>query len=162
LGNQIIRWSAIENIHLTLNFLGNMPASHLDFFKQMLTKAANSHSAFDLQVTGLGSFPNAKLPRILWLGIHPQAGLSSLQKYVEDESAKLGYEKEARIFSPHLTLGRVKQSISPDDLQKIRAVLGSFQLGKIDSARVDSVHLYQSDLHTEGSVYTNLFSVKLK
>jgi 2'-5' RNA ligase len=73
----------------------------------------------------------------------------------------LGYEKEARAFSPHLTLGRVKQNIPQSDLQKIRTALQMFQLGKIDPARVDSIHLYQSELHSEGSIYTKLFSVKL-
>ena len=162
LGNQIIRWTLIQNMHLTLKFLGNIPATHVDFLKQMLTQMADSHSAFDLQVSSIGSFPNSKRPRILWLGILLPAELMSMQKDVEDGASKLGYEKEARAFSPHLTLGRVRQSIHTNDLQKIRSTLETFQLGKIPSARVDSVHLYQSDLNSEGSVYTKLFSVPLK
>ena len=162
LGDQIIRWTSIQNMHLTLKFLGNIPASHVDFLKQMLTQTADSHSAFDLQIGGIGSFPNGKMPRILWLGVQPPAVLTSLQKNVEDGASRLGYEKEARAFSPHLTLGRVRQNIHPDDLQKIRLALENFQLGKIDPARVDSVHLYQSDLNSEGSIYTKLFSVPLK
>lgn len=162
LGDTFIRWTAIHNIHLTLKFLGNIPKSHLDFLKQILLKTADSNSAFDLQIQSIASFPSLKLPRILWLGILTSASLTSLQKNVEEAVTKLGYEKEARKFSPHLTLGRVKQSIHQTDLQKIRETLLNFQLGKIDPARVDSVHLYQSELNTEGSVYTKLFSVKLR
>lgn len=170
LGEQIIRWTPIHNIHLTLKFLGNIPDSHVDFLKQILLKVADSHSGFDLQIQSIGSFPDTstrlstslKLPRVIWLGVQSSAGLMSVQKNVEEAVTKLGYEKEARKFSPHLTLGRVKQNIHSNDLQKILETLTNFQLGKIDPARVDSVHLYQSDLNTEGSVYTKLFSAKLK
>lgn len=162
LGQEIIRWIAIQNMHLTLKFLGNIPNTHVDFLKQMLTQIADSHSAFDLQIGGVGSFPSGKLIRVLWLGIQPAAELTSLQRNVDAGTSKLGYEKEARIFSPHLTLGRVKQNIHPNEMQKIRNALQTFQLGKIPSARVDSVHLYQSELHSEGSIYTKLFSAKLK
>ena len=162
LGNQIIRWTPIQNMHLTLKFLGNIPNNHVDFLKQMLTQTADSHSAFDLQIGGIASFPNAKSPRALWLGIHAAAELMSIQKNVDAGASRLGYEKEARAFSPHLTLGRVRQNIQPSDLQKIRSTFDTFQLGKIPSARVDSVHLYQSELHSEGSIYTKLFSALLK
>ena len=161
LGQEILRWTPIQNMHLTLKFLGNIPINHIDFLKQILTQIADSHSAFDLQIGGHGSFPSLKLPRVIWLGVQSSAGLMSVQKNVEEAVTKLGYEKEARAFSPHLTLGRVKQNIPQSDLQKIRTALQMFQLGKIDSARVDSIHLYQSELHSEGSVYTKLFSAKL-
>ena len=162
LGDQIIRWVQIHKMHLTLKFLGNIPNSHVDFLNQILTKISDSNSAFDLQINNIGSFPNLKLPRVIWLGVQSSAGLTSLQKNVDEAVNNLGYEKEARKFSPHLTLGRVHGNLHPNDLQKLRDVLGNFQLGKIDPARVDSLHLYQSDLHSEGSVYTKLFSVKLK
>ncbi|MFN3491284.1 MAG: RNA 2',3'-cyclic phosphodiesterase, partial [Anaerolineales bacterium] len=162
LGQKTIRWTPIQNMHLTLKFLGNIPNTHVDFLKQMLTQTADSHSAFDLQIGGLGSFPSLKLPRVLWLGVQSSAGLMAAQKNIEEAVNKLGYEKEARAFSPHLTLGRVKQNIPQPDLQKIRNTLQTFQLSKIPSARVDSVHLYQSELNSEGSIYTKLFSALLK
>lgn len=162
LSRETIRWTAIQNMHLTLKFLGNIPNHHVDFLKQMLTQIAKSHSAFDLQIGGIGSFPSGKLIRVLWLGIQPAPELTSLQRAVEAGASKLGYEKEARAFFPHLTVGRVKQNIHPNEMQKIRNALQTFQLGKIPSARVDSAHLYQSDLHQDGSVYTKLFSASLK
>ncbi|HCR72770.1 MAG TPA: RNA 2',3'-cyclic phosphodiesterase [Anaerolineae bacterium] len=161
LGQETIRWTSIQNMHLTLKFLGNIPNNHVDFLKQMLTQLSDSHAAFDLQIGGIGSFPSGKLIRVLWLGIQPAAELTSLQRDVDAGTSRLGYEKEARAFSPHLTLGRVKQNIHPNEMQKIRNAIQTFQLGKIPSARVDSVHLYQSDLHQNGSVYTKLFSAKL-
>lgn len=162
LGDEIVRWVAPQNLHLTLKFLGNVPNPHLDFIKQALTQCADSHSAFDLQVSGLGYFPNLKRIRSIWVGVHVPVELASLQKSIENGAERLGYEKELRAFSPHLTLGRVRQTIDPKRLQSISQTIALTQLGKIGTARVDSVHLYQSDLNSEGSVYTKLFSTPLR
>ena len=130
--------------------------------KQMLAQATDSITQFDLQIGGVGSFPNSNRPRVLWVGIHAPAALSNLQKAIEEGAKRLGYEKEERPFSPHLTLGRVRQGLDGKDLQKISNALSSIQLGKIGIARVDSVHIYKSDLNSEGSVYTKLFSTPLR
>jgi 2'-5' RNA ligase len=162
LGDDLVRWISTQNMHLTLKFMGNIAASHVEFIKQLITQTADSHSQFDLQISGIGSFPNSKRARILWAGIHAPAVLASLQKSLEAGTARLGYENEERPFSPHLTLGRVRQNIDPAGLQKIRTILDTIQLGHIGSARVDSIHLYKSELQTSGSVYTKLFSAPLK
>jgi 2'-5' RNA ligase len=162
LGNDIIRWVPIQNLHLTLKFLGDTAASHVDFLKQLLAREADSHLQFNLQLGGLGSFPTSRRPRLLWIGLHASADLTSLQKSIEAGTSRLGYEQEERPFSPHLTIGRVRQNISPPDLQKIRTALGTIQLGNIGTARVDSVHLFRSDLQPGGSIYTKLFSASLK
>ena len=162
LGDDLVRWIPTQNMHLTLKFLGNIAASHVEFLKQLIAQTADSHSAFDLQISGIGSFPNSKRARILWAGIHAPVELASLQKSLEAGTTRLGYEKEERPFSPHLTLGRVRQTIDPAGLQKIRTILDTIQLGNIGSARVDSIHLYRSEAQTSGSVYTKLFSAPLK
>lgn len=162
LGDDAIRWVPSHNMHLTLKFLGNAPISHLDFLKQMLTQVADSTHPFDLQIGGIGSFPNSNRPRVLWVGLHAPAALATLQKAIEEGSQRLGYEKEECPFSPHLTLGRVRQGMDGKVLQKISNALSTIQLGKIGTARVDSVHLYKSDLNSEGSVYTKLFSTPLR
>jgi 2'-5' RNA ligase len=87
--------------------------------------------------------------------------LAALQKSIEAGTSRLGYEQEELAFSPHLTIGRVRQNISPADLSKIRAAMDNIQLGNIGTARVDSVHLIRSELKPNGSVYTKLFSAPL-
>jgi 2'-5' RNA ligase len=161
LGNDSIRWVPAQNMHLTLKFLGDIATSHVDFLKQLLTREADSHPQFDLQLGGLGSFPNSRRPRLLWIGIHAPADLASLQKSVEAGTSRLGYEQEERAFSPHLTIGRTRQSVSQPELQKIRAALDTIQLGNIGTAKVDSIHLFKSDLQPSGSIYTKLFSAPL-
>lgn len=162
LGDDLVHWIPTQNMHLTLKFLGNIAASHVEFLKQLIAQTADIHAPFDLQISGIGSFPNSKRARILWAGIHAPAELAALQKKLEAGTTRLGYEKEERPFSPHLTLGRVRQNIDPAGQQRIRTILDTIQLGNIGSARVDSIHLYKSELHTSGSIYTKLFSAPLK
>jgi len=161
LGNDLIRWVPTQNMHLTLKFLGDTSTSYLDFLKQLLAREADSHQQFNLQLDGLGAFPTPRKPRLLWIGIHAPTDLVSLQHGIEEGTTRLGYEQEERAFSPHLTIGRVRQNVSPTDLQKVRAALDTIQLGNIGTARVDSVHLYRSDLQPSGSIYTKLFSAPL-
>lgn len=161
LGSDLVRWAPAQNMHLTIKFLGEIAASHVDFLKQMLAREADAHPQFDLQIGGLGSYPTSRRPRILWVGLHAPAGLTALQKSIEAGTSRLGYEQEELAFSPHLTIGRVRQNISPADLSKIRAAMDNIQLGNIGTARVDSVHLIRSELKPNGSVYTKLFSAPL-
>jgi 2'-5' RNA ligase len=160
-GNDIIRWVPAQNKHLTLKFIGDTADSHMDFLKQMLTREAATHSQFDMQIGGLGSFPSSRMPRILWIGLHAPAELARLYQSLEAGTSRLGYKKEERAFSPHLTLGRARQNVNPADLLKVRAALDTIQLGNIATARVDSVHLFKSDLQSSGSVYTKFFSAPL-
>jgi RNA 2',3'-cyclic 3'-phosphodiesterase len=161
LGDQNVRWVPTQNMHLTLKFLGDIATSHVDFLKQLITHQAAAHQQFDLQISGLGSFPTSRRPRVLWAGLHAPADLTSLQKSIETGASRLGYETEDRAFSPHLTLGRVRQNLNPAESQKIRTALDTIQLGNIGTARVDSIHLIKSDLHPSGPVYTKLFSAPL-
>jgi 2'-5' RNA ligase len=161
LGNDFVRWVPTQNMHLTLKFLGDTSTSHLDFLKQMLVRETESHRQFDLQLGGLGSFPTRRNPRLLWIGIHAPSNLTSLQRSIEAGASRLGYKEEDRAFSPHLTIGRARQNASLSELQKIRAALDIIQLGNISIARVDSVHLFKSDLQPGGSIYIKLFSVPL-
>ena len=161
LGDDLIRWVPTQNMHLTLKFLGDTATSYLDFLKQLLIREAESHPQFDLQLGGLGAFPTSRRPRLLWIGIHAPTDLVSLQRGIETGASRLGYEQEERAFSPHLTIGRVRPTVSPTELQKVRAALETIQLGNIGTARVDSIHLFRSDLQSGGSIYTKLFSAPL-
>jgi 2'-5' RNA ligase len=162
LGEDLIRWVPMSNIHLNLKFLGDVVDTHVDFLKQMLAHEVESFSGFEIQIGGLGSFPTSKRPRVLWIGLHAPAALASIQRNVESGSMRLGYQKEERPFRPHLTIGRVRQDLSSNDLRKITLGLESQQLGNIATGRVDSVHLFKSELKPTGPIYTKLFSAKLK
>jgi RNA 2',3'-cyclic 3'-phosphodiesterase len=158
----LVRWVTTENVHLTLKFLGDVSPSNVEFLIQMLRKEAANVNGFTIHLTGLGSFPSLKRPRVIYIGIHAPAGLEALQRSIEAASRRLGYASEERPFSPHLTLGRVRQKISAVEQQKIRHCIESTQVDVPGTARVDSVHLYKSELKPTGSVYTRLYSAPLK
>ncbi len=162
LGTDLIRWVALRNIHLTLKFLGDVSPANVDMIEQMLAREAGQYPAFDVPVEGLGSFPNPRRPRVLWVGLVAPPTLGSLQHSIDTAASRLGYAAEERDFSAHLTIGRVRQNASASDLQKIRAALEETRVGRLGVARVDAVYLFKSDLQPTGSVYTKLFAAALK
>jgi len=170
IGTSLVRWAPAQNIHLTLKFLGDVSPASVDVMSQMLRTEADAHRAFDMQFSGLGSFPSLRRPRVLFIGIQAPAPkrasglceLEALNRSIDSACARLGYESEGRDFHPHLTLGRVKQDASALDQQKIRHALEETKIDSLGIARVNSVHLYKSDLKPTGAVYTQIFSAPLK
>ena len=158
----LIRWVPSENMHLTLKFLGNISPANLDLVTQMIRAEADSCQPFVMQVGGLGSFPSPKRPRVIYIGLQAPAELEALQHGIESATTRLGYESEERAFSPHLTVGRVRNNIPASDQQKIQRALAETQIDSLGTARVDSLYLYNSELKPTGSVYTRLFSAPLK
>lgn len=162
LNASLVRWVPSGNIHLTLKFLGDVSPANLDLLEQMLNAEVGQHQAFELAFGGLGAFPNPKRPRVIWIGIQAPAGLGALQYGIEAATATIGYPGEQRSFSPHLTIGRVKQNVGSPGMQRIRAMLEETQVGPLGTALVGAVHLYKSDLKPTGAEYTKLISASLK
>lgn len=161
LGNELVRWVPSDNIHLTFKFLGDVSPSSLDLIKQMLVTEASQVQPFEVQIEGLGSYPNSRRPRVLWVGLNAPAALVALQHSIEAAAARLGFETEEREYSPHLTIGRVRQNISASEQQKIRTALEDTQIGNLGAAQVDEILLFKSDLQPTGSLYTKLFTAPL-
>jgi 2'-5' RNA ligase len=156
-----VRWVTPANIHLTIKFLGDVSVGNLDLLTKMLQAEAGRHPAFEVRVGGLGAFPSNRRPRVVWVGVEAPAELAALQRGVEAEMARLGYEPEPRAFSPHLTLGRVIRNAASDDLRRLSEALERNPVGALGSFRVAAVHLFRSDLQPGGAVYTRLFSANL-
>ncbi len=161
LGGDLVRWVPAQNVHLTLKFLGDVSPTSLDLIQHMLQTEAGQYRPFDASVAGFGCYPNSRRPRILWVGLQAPPILNSLQHDLDSAAARLGYPPEDRDFSPHLTIGRVRQNVTASDLQKIRTEVEHVQVGDLGSTRVDAIHLFKSDLLPTGSVYTKLFSAQL-
>ena len=143
LGDELIRWVPRQNVHLTLKFLGDVSSSNLDLIKQMLTAEAAQHPCFEMQIEGIGSFPNSRRPRDLGRTSAP-AALESLQRGIEFASARLGYATDEKNFSPHLTIGRMKQNCSALEIQRIRAALEETKIGLLGMVHVDAAHLLKA------------------
>jgi RNA 2',3'-cyclic 3'-phosphodiesterase len=122
-----------------------------------LSAAAASSTAFDLVLRGLGAFPSPTRPRVLWAGIDEgRAAAATLARGVDDALAELGFEREARAFSPHVTLGRVRGPRPAPRLAEALAAGGHF-----GRQPVASVALMRSDLSPRGARYSELATAPL-
>ena len=94
-----VRWVAVENIHLTLKFLGEISLASVELLSQTLQAECNQHTPFDITVGGLGCFPNFHRPRIIWIGLNIPPELNRLQHKLEAATARMGYTEEDKPFS---------------------------------------------------------------
>lgn len=156
-----VRWVPVENIHLTLKFLGDVSESNLEVLKDVLRTVVANYDKFEISIGGMGAFPQARRPRVIWIGIESPPELASIQRNIESETARLGYAREKRRFSPHLTLARVSRGAGARDVRKVAEVLNSFKVGFLGVARVEAVRLYRSELQPGGAIYTGLLTAHL-
>lgn len=156
-----VRWVPVENIHLTLKFLGDVSESNIDMLTDLLQSIVSNVKQFELSVGGLGAYPKPHRPRVIWVGVEAPPDLMIAQRSVESEMSRLGYARERRPFNPHLTLGRVSRHSTNQDVRNIADVIKSNNVGYLGSARVTAFHIYRSDLKPSGAVYTKLFSAIL-
>ncbi len=156
-----VRWVPVENIHITLKFLGDVSESNLDLLKEMIVSETSRHAPLEISAGELGAFPSIRRPRVLWVNVQAPPELVALQRAIDNETARLGYDREDRPFSPHLTLGRVSRNANSTDARRISEVLEGYKLGYIGAARIREVILYRSDLYPSGAVYTSIFAGKL-
>jgi 2'-5' RNA ligase len=156
-----VRWVHVSNIHLTLKFLGEVSSSNLNMLTDMIQAEVMGHHQFDISVGGSGAFPNNRQPRIIWIGVEAPQELTLIQAGIEAATSRLGYTREERAFSPHLTLGRVSRNASMQDMKAISQALDKYRVGFLGATCIEKVHLYRSDLHPTGAIYTQIFSASL-
>lgn len=156
-----VRYTAPQNLHLTLLFLGDTDEQLIPKIETDLGKICQNFSQFDLEFSDLGAFPSRRNPRILWLGVKNPQPVTALAKAIIQDSG-LVLEPEKAQFSPHLTLGRVAEGArgaSTETFSKMFSKLGNVKAG---STRIREVLLYQSVLKPSGPVYTVLSRHPLK
>ena len=153
-----VRWVDPQGIHLTLKFLGDIPAQDAETILAALKTPVQQVPAFSLQLAGLGMFPNARRPRVLWAGVDGQLdSLAILQQCVEDVLSDMDYATERQTFSPHLTLGRVRERISPGARRRIiQAVSSASPASTVvsDPWLVEEIRLFRTTLTPQGSIHT--------
>ncbi len=148
------RWTKTENIHLTLKFLGDTPIPRLGEIERALAAAVAGVSPIFLKASGLSVFPGVKRARVLWTGVSGETDkLAILQKQVEDNLSTIGFEKEERRFTAHLTLARFKGRVNPDALVSVITRCGDFVT---ESFLADSLCLFESRITSKGAVYNCL------
>ncbi len=152
-----VRWVDPGGIHLTLKFLGEVSTGQAEEIRGVIEAVAADQHAFKMRVRGLGCFPNLRSPRVVWVGVEPaDASLDGLQAGLETGCEALGFGREARAFSPHLTLGRIRREVRREGIEALQAAVR--QAGEVEcgTMRVDRLHLIRSELKPSGPVYTVL------
>ncbi|MBI4328991.1 MAG: RNA 2',3'-cyclic phosphodiesterase [Chloroflexi bacterium] len=145
-----VRWVPVEGIHLTLQFLGETPQEKAEEIVEALQRVARDHSSFSLSLGRLGAFPPHGPARVLWVGLEGATdSLVALQRDATSALRALRLPTENRGFSPHLTLGRVRQGAR---LDTERLYSGASPPSSIPF-RVEGVSLMQSELSPSGAHY---------
>jgi len=153
-----VSWTKPSNIHLSLKFLGDVPASRIESVLAATGLAAAAHGAFEIEVRGAGCFPSPRSPRVLWVGVSGGLNpLRELQASIEDELARSGFAREPKPFSPHLTIGRVRPGRTSSQVAE-ELMLRRFEP---ESFRAGAMIVMRSDLNPAGSIYTPLGVVPL-
>jgi 2'-5' RNA ligase len=158
-----VKCVAPEGIHLTLKFLGNISANKVTDITGVMEQASQGVNPFQLQLIEIGAFPNMRRPRVLWVGIEGEVDkLVGWQQRIDNGLVPLGFAKEARPFTPHLTLARLRENCSPGDILHFGEMLASSHVDVDYNFTVNSLNLMRSQLFPTGAVYSRLSEVKLK
>jgi 2'-5' RNA ligase len=162
MGDLPVRWIPAENVHLTLKFLGDVSETNVERLAEIIRRVAQAHDCFEISVGSLGVYPNARRPRVIWLGVEAPQSLMSIQRGIDQETSRLGYETKEQDFSPHLTIGRVSRGADYRELKAISESLEAETVGFLGAARVEQVNLYRSDLKPTGAEYSVIYTGKLQ
>lgn len=156
-----VGWVAPQNMHLTVKFLGDVTAEKIPQVCDTVAQAVAGVGPFDLEIRGVGAFPNVARPRTLWVGTGGgEAQLNLLAKRVETALVEMGFAREDRPFHGHLTLGRIRRpnqalaALAPMLKQRADLILGQ--------TTVHEVVVFSSQLQRGGPIYEELHRASLK
>jgi RNA 2',3'-cyclic 3'-phosphodiesterase len=164
------RWVSRESLHLTLKFIGEKPDAMVQPIAAALASVASD--PFQIRFSGTGFFPTPRAARVFWMAIESDKTLSTLANAVDESLSQLGIAKEARAFSPHLTLARARgESGAPGwrrgdtvnrQFAKLQAFLEKHPAPDFGTMTTREFFLYRSQLSSRGSQYTKLARFELK
>ena len=157
-----VKWVDTQNMHLTLKFLGDINHPQIDSVCSAIETSAHDVHPFSLYLQDAGAFPSLDRPNIIWAGLQGDLKiLCTWQKSLEQNLKPLGFTPESRPFSPHLTLGRLRENATLLERQSLGRQLAEIHLQPGGPMIVDALSLVHSHLTSKGPIYTILRSIKL-
>lgn len=147
-----------ENVHITLKFLGDTEEEQIDEIERIIKDAVKEINSFHIQLKGAGVFPNQNYIKVIWIGIEHGEEIATIAHKIDGQFSRLGFKKEKRGFSPHLTVARVKSAKNKEKLLQIIEKYKDVEFGDIE---VDSIKIKKSDLTQKGPIYTTLREIKI-
>ena len=157
-----VKWVDPESMHLTLKFLGNVAVDSIPQIVDAMSRVADSHAPFKLQVAGTGAFPNWQRPQVVWVGVAGDLDkLNALQSGLESALSPLGFPPESRSFSAHLTLGRLRDRVTPDERHRFSEFAQKVKFEARLPFEVNAIRLMKSQLTPGGPIYSKLAELNL-
>lgn len=154
-----VRWTPEENLHLTLRWLGEKGPHERDLAGSILRKVAAQAEPFEAGFGPVGAFPSPRRPRVIWIGVEGGPRLRLLRDLLERHLAAEGFERDARSFRPHVTLGRARRDAPPGVFRRFAALSGSATTEA--SSAVDAIDLMRSHLGPDGARYERVVTARL-
>lgn len=154
-----LSWVTEERLHLTIEFLGDQRDGAVRELEAALAGRVAGHAPITLELRGLGAFPNLRAPRIVWLGVEPDPKLELLQHDLARACEELGYERDARAFRPHITLGRARTPLRAQAARALAAAARAVTWSATVEAR--SVDIMESRLLPSGARYSIVSAIPL-
>lgn len=147
-----------HNIHITLKFLGDIEESAIDDIEHIMKHAIASEQSFSIRLQGTGVFPNKNYIKVVWIGIEKGENIATIVKKIDRQLIDLGFPQEKRVFSPHLTIGRVRHG---KHKEKLLQAVETYSDVFFSELTVANICLKKSELTSTGPVYTTLKTVSL-
>jgi 2'-5' RNA ligase len=158
---EVVRWTKPEQFHLTLRFLGDVPSGHIAGLQESLCATCAGTPPLHLRAQGVGFFPNARSPRVIWVGIHDREDrLAKFQKQIENAIQSYTAEQGGDRFAGHITLGRFKQ-YNHLAIRELLNQTGSLKSRLFGEWTAREIEIIRSELLPAGPRYTLLATCKL-
>jgi 2'-5' RNA ligase len=141
------RWIDLDQLHLTLRFIGEVDGSLYLDIKEILSTVKTK--PFSLQLKGVGHFPPRKEPRVIWVGVEKNEALPRLRAKIETTLVKEGLPPEGRKYSPHITIARLKNTATV----KVGNFMAANSLFASEPFPVEKFYLYSSKLTPKGAIH---------
>ena len=156
-----LTWVRDAGLHLTVKFLGEQPPEMVPRLSAALRTVGERNKAIEVEVGGVGAFPNFRRPRVVWIGVSPDPKLELLHHDVESVCEELGLPLDGKPFRPHLTLARVKPRAA-DAITLRKLARAAEELTHVEEVLITSVDLMQSELSSAGARHRLLASTALR
>ena len=153
-----VKWDTVDKLHVTMTFLGNVAEVDMHNVIACVKNCCASSRVFHVTYSKLGTFPNKKHPKVIWLGCEEPTGtLYSFKQHIDRALAPLGFTPDDRHFHPHITFGRVRSEKGIANLLSIMENL----IIEPRTATVENILVMKSELHREGAAYSIIESIQL-
>ena len=152
------KWTSSGSWHITSYFIGNANDQEIEILKEIITETAKNTRPFSVSVTGIGFFPSADRPKVLWAGVTPKDDLTKLYHKTGALLRTAGFKTGNRSYTPHITLARIKHCHDPEIAKSIESYYSGMAFGTL---HINDIILYESRLFPSGAQYVPIYTAKI-